>query len=87
MRGPGTSITEVTHVSDDGLWLSVDGEELFLSFDLFPWFRGAKASDIRNVERPAPDRLRWPGLDVDLAVESIRHPDRFPLISSATDDR
>ena len=25
--------------------------------------------------------LYWPGLDVDVAVESIRHPEKFPLIS------
>jgi hypothetical protein len=23
----------------------------------------------------------WPELDVDLAVESIRHPEKFPLVS------
>ncbi len=26
--------------------------------------------------------LYWPGLDVDLAIESIEFPDRFPLVSS-----
>jgi hypothetical protein len=83
-RGASTSITEVTRLSDDGIWLSLDGDELFLPFALFPWFRSAKLTDIRNVERPAPDRLRWPALDIDLAVESIRHPERFPLVSSAT---
>jgi hypothetical protein len=25
--------------------------------------------------------LYWPSLDVDVAVESIRHPEKFPLIS------
>ena len=25
--------------------------------------------------------LYWPDLDVDLAVESIEHPERFPLVS------
>jgi hypothetical protein len=29
----------------------------------------------------ARDHLYWPDLDVDLAVESIRNPERFPLVS------
>jgi hypothetical protein len=33
------------------------------------------------VALPSPDHLYWPGLDVDLAVESIGHPERFPLVS------
>jgi hypothetical protein len=30
---------------------------------------------------PSPHHLRWPDLDVDLAVESIRDPEKFPLVS------
>jgi hypothetical protein len=32
-----------------------------------------------NRERPAPQHLRWPDLDVDPAVDSIEHPERYPL--------
>jgi hypothetical protein len=34
---------------------------------------------ILNLERPAPQHLRWPDLDVDLAVDSIAHPEHYPL--------
>jgi hypothetical protein len=34
--------------------------------------------------RPTPDHLYWPDLDVDLSVESIRHPERFPLRAKTT---
>ena len=27
--------------------------------------------------------LYWPDLDIDLAVESIDHPEQFPLVSKA----
>src|SRR3546814_7518272 len=30
---------------------------------------------------PSPQHLYWPDLDIDLAVDSIRHPERFPLVS------
>lgn len=35
---------------------------------------------IINVEEPNPGHFYWPDLDVDLEVESIEHPERFPLI-------
>jgi hypothetical protein len=35
------------------------------------------------VELPSPHHLYWPLLDVDLAVESLDHPERFPLVSRA----
>jgi hypothetical protein len=34
-----------------------------------------------NVELPHPHHLYWPDLDVDLAMESIDHPERYPLVS------
>ena len=80
---PGTVISapEVTHVSRHGLWLLHGDEELFLPFEQFPWLRGATIDQITQVEAPSPDHLYWPELDIDLSVESIRHPEAFPLIS------
>ncbi len=80
---PGTAISapEVTHVSKHGLWLLRSDEELFLPFEQFPWFRQATIEQITQVEAPGPDHLYWPDLDIDLAVESIRHSEAFPLIS------
>jgi hypothetical protein len=80
--GSGTSGPEVTHVSPLGIWLLVEGRELFMSFEKFPWFRSATVAAIYSVEQPHPRHLYWPELDIDLAVESIEHPERFPLIAS-----
>ncbi|HEV2220381.1 MAG TPA: DUF2442 domain-containing protein [Casimicrobiaceae bacterium] len=76
-----TSQVEVTNVSVHGFWVLVGSEELHLPFSQFPWFRDAPIAKLAHVTRPSPDRLYWPDLDVNLAVESIRHPDRFPLVS------
>ena len=81
MPGTSTSTAEVTNISKHGLWLLLDERELLLSFDDFPWFRQATVDAILNVERAAPNHLRWPDLDVDLAVDSIEHPERYPLKS------
>ena len=81
--GTDTSLVEVTNISRHGFWVLLGDEELFLSFAEFPWFRDVAVGKILHVERPSPNHLYWPELDVDLEVESIRHPERFPLVSQA----
>ena len=80
--GLSTSPVEVTNISRQGFWLLLEDEELFLAFSDFPWFQDAAVGKILNVELPSSNHLYWPELDVDLAVESIRHPERFPLVST-----
>lgn len=79
--GSGTSDVEVTNVSKHGLRLMLDGRERFLPFEAFPWFRHATIEQIMDVELAAPGHLRWPSLDIDLAVDSIDRPDEYPLVS------
>jgi len=81
--GTTTSAVEVTNVSKHGFWLLIEEKEVFLAFDNFPWFRDAPIGKLLNVELQSAGHLYWPDLDVDLAVESIFHPDRFPLVSRA----
>jgi hypothetical protein len=83
-RGKSTSEVEVTNVSGAGFWLLMDERELFVPFEQFPWFKDASIAEILHVEQPNPGHLYWPELDVDLDVESIEHPERFPLVSRAT---
>lgn len=79
--GKRTFAAEVTNVSSHGLWVLLDTRELFVPFDLFPWFREAPIGKVVRVERPSAKHLYWPDLDIDLDVDSIEHPERFPLAS------
>jgi hypothetical protein len=79
MPGIATSTVEVTNISSHGFWVLLGDRELFLSFAEFPWFREAQVSAIVNVERPQPHHLYWPQLDVDLSLDSIEHPEQYPL--------
>jgi len=79
--GKRTSVVEVTNVSKHGFWLLIGTKERFLPFDQFPWFRDAPVGYLLNVQLPSAQHLYWPDLDVDIAVESIDHPERFPLVS------
>ncbi|MBS0326422.1 MAG: DUF2442 domain-containing protein [Proteobacteria bacterium] len=83
VRGTITSEVEVTNVSVHGFWLLLPDGERFVPFAEFPWFRDAPIGKLVNVTLASADHLYWPDLDIDLAVESIDHPDRFPLVSKA----
>ena len=84
MHGTSTSAAEVTHISKHGFWLLLADEELLVPFAQFPWFKKGTVEQISDVQWPAPDHLYWPGLDVDLSVQSIRNPAAFPLVSNAS---
>lgn len=79
--GNNTSEAEVTHISNHGIWLMLGEREMFMSFEHFPWFRSASLAAVQDVQRPSSRHLYWPQLDVDVAVESIEFPERFPLVS------
>jgi len=81
--GRNTSPVEVTNVSPHGFWLLLQERELFVPFLEFPWFRDASIRAIANVTLPSPHHLHWPDLDIDLAVESLTHPEKYPLVSQA----
>jgi hypothetical protein len=79
--GANTSAVEVVGISPHGVWLLLDDTEHFLPFEHFPWFRDAAVGEVLNVERPQPHHLYWPDLDVDLHVDSIIDPEKYPLVS------
>jgi uncharacterized protein DUF2442 len=81
MPGPAISEAEVTNISKHGFWLLIDDRELFLPFSDFPWFKRAPVEAILHVDRPTPGHLCWPDVDVDLSLDSIEHPERYPLKS------
>ena len=81
LPGARTLGVEVTNVSVHGFWLMLGTEELFVPFSQFPWFKDAPIAKLMNVELVQPHHLYWPDLDVDLAVDSIRHPEKFPLVA------
>ena len=78
--GKHTSKPEVTQVSLHGLWLLVGVREYFLDFDAYPWFAKGSIADVTKVQLLHGRHLRWPALDVDIELESLAYPDRYPLV-------
>jgi len=81
--GVNTSKAEVTHISPHGLWVLVGEREYLLPYSDYPWFSEAKLSDVLKVELIHSRHLRWPALDVDVEVESLEYPERYPLVYRA----
>ena len=79
--GSNTSPVEITNISSNGVWLLSGDREFFMSYDDFPWFKDVTISKILNVEEPTPGHFYWPDLDVDVGIETIEHPERFPFKS------
>jgi hypothetical protein len=79
--GIATSDAEVLNVSPHGFWLLAAGREVFLAYDDFPWFRNATIKQLFNVELHHGEHLYWPELDVDLDLERIEHPEKYPLVA------
>lgn len=83
---PGRNIleAEVTNISKHGIWLLVNGKEYFLPCEQFPWFKNKKLDDVMNVQLFGKNHLYWENLDIDLSLEMIEHPERFPLQARAS---
>jgi len=72
---------EVLSVSPTGLWLLVRDREYWLDVRDFPWFVDAKVRDVYEVELEHGHILHWPKLDIDLELDSLGDPGRWPLVA------
>ncbi len=81
-RGGSISDLEVTNISAHSIWLLTSEKELFVPYSDFPRFKEEPVGRILNVEEPTKGHYYWPDLDIDLSLECIEHPERFPLRAS-----
>ncbi|MBI2027708.1 MAG: DUF2442 domain-containing protein [Deltaproteobacteria bacterium] len=76
----GKNISEVDiHTTIEGLWVLVLNQEYFLSHEGYPWFKNATLEQLYNVEFLHGHHLHWPDLDVDLDLDSLENPEKYPL--------
>lgn len=70
----------VLMINAQGIMLSVCGHDYFISYNRIPWMQDAPIRSVLNVQMSGPEAIEWPDLDVDLEIDSFRHPERYPLI-------
>jgi hypothetical protein len=78
--GKNTSHVEIQEISQHGIWIYVKGREYFLPYKDYPWFKEAKISEVYNVQLLHGMHLHWLDLDVDLELDALQYPERYPLI-------
>lgn len=70
----------VLMINDKGLMISVQGQDYFISYNRIPWMRNASIADALNVQMCGRNAIEWPSLDVELETDSMKRPERYPLI-------
>ena len=71
---------DVLMINDRGVMLSVQGQDYFLSYNRVPWMRDATINEVLDVQMSGKNAIEWPKLEIDLEVEALRHPERYPLL-------
>jgi hypothetical protein len=79
-RGKDISIS-VENITPFGIWLFVKEKEYFLTYKEFPYFKDQTLSSIQNVQLLHGYHLFWPDLDIDLEIENLENPEKYPLKS------
>lgn len=74
------TLVSVLMINSQGIMLSVLGHDYFLSYNRIPWMQDAPIRSVLNVQMSGPEAIAWPDLDVDLEIDSLRHPERYPLL-------
>ena len=74
------TLASVLMINADGIMLNVCGHDYFLSYNRIPWMRDASISSVLDVRMCGQNAIEWPALDIDLEIESLKHPERYPLI-------
>ena len=77
---PGEGIlVSVENITPFGIWLFVKDKEYFLNYTDYPYFKDQTINKIQNVELHHGYHLYWPELDVDLEIDNLENPGKYPL--------
>ena len=70
----------VLMINNQGIMISVEGNDYFLSYNRVPWMKDATVRNILNIKMSGTNAIEWPDLDIDLEIDSLKHPERYPLV-------
>ena len=79
-KNSASTSASVLMINAQGVMLSVQGQDYFLSYNRIPWMQDAPIRSVLNVQMSGPEAIEWPDLDVDLELDSLRYPERYPLV-------
>lgn len=74
-----TPSVSVENITPFGIWLFVKRKEYFLNYKDYPFFREQVLSAIQDVQLLHGYHLYWPQLDVELEIDNLENPEKYPL--------
>lgn len=80
-NGRNTSGVNIENITSFGIWINVRAKEYFLSYKDYPYFFNKPIRSIQNVRLIHSFHLYWPDLDVDLEIDNLENPEKYPLKS------
>lgn len=78
--GKNTLKSEITSILKNGFFLLVRDREFFVPFSNYPAFHDATVDQIHKFKEVSPGFFHWPELDIDIELEALEFPERFPLM-------
>jgi hypothetical protein len=78
MRGKNILVS-VENITPFGIWLLVKDREYFLNYKEYPYFKEQTLNSIQHVQLLHDSHLFWPDLDVDLELDNLENPEKYPL--------
>jgi len=65
------------------MWILVGKNEYYIDHDNYPWFKDASMNELSHFEITGlGSGIYWPALDIDVELEALKHPERYPLIAN-----
>lgn len=74
-------LVSVENITPFGIWILVKGKEYFLSYEDYPYFKHQTLNSIQNVQLIHGYHLHWAELDLDLEIDNLENPGKYPLRS------
>jgi hypothetical protein len=74
-------LISVENITNFGIWLFVKGKEYYLNYEEYPYFKNNTLSSVQNVQLLHEYHLYWPDLDIDLEIDNLENPEKYPLKS------
>ena len=74
------TLVNVLMINSQGILLNVMGNDYFVSYNRLPWMKDGSIRSVLNVQMAGVNAIEWPDLDVDLEINSLKHPEQYPLV-------
>ncbi len=74
-------LVSIENITSFGIWILIKEKEYLLSYKDFPYFKDQTLNSIQNVQLLHGNHLYWPEADIDLEIDNLDNPEKYPLIS------